>query len=76
MDSTALQAALRIPEQRRPASLDAALRSYEVALRREAFAQAEAAIARRPSTMRATLKATTAVTRARDEVLAELRLCT
>jgi hypothetical protein len=74
LDLVAVQAALRIPEQRRPVpSLDEALQTYEFAVRRLAVAQAEASIARRPSTLRATLKADTDMTRARTQLLAELR---
>ena len=74
MDIAEIQAALRIPEQRSTCTtLDDALHRYEAAVHRVAVAEAEASLARRPSTLRATLKATTALDRARVALLSELR---
>jgi hypothetical protein len=78
MDITAVRAALRIPTP--PPTLEslpsfqAAFAAFTAAVERKARADAEAAISRRPSTMKATLKTTAALERARQHMLAELRL--
>jgi hypothetical protein len=51
-----------------------ALAELNAAVLQQQRAEAEAAVARRPSTLKATLKAATAVERAHAHVLAELRL--
>jgi hypothetical protein len=82
MDMTVLLAALRTPGPPavdEPASphaspLAAAIAAYAAATERKARADVEAAIARRPSTLKATLKSTTALEQARRHLAAELRL--
>lgn len=79
MDIAALRAALRTPEspletRATGSALAEALEDLTYASRRLAIAEAEAATARRASTLKATLKSAMAVERARQHVLAELRL--
>ncbi|MCW2572827.1 MAG: hypothetical protein JWO88_2885 [Frankiales bacterium] len=83
MDQLAVRAALRFPTagppiDDRPAPLPVALQELSFAARRKARADAEAARCRRPSTLKARLKATVAfelaLEHARGHVRAELRL--
>jgi hypothetical protein len=78
MDIAAVRDALRVPEPRGqlpdPDALVSALVGFAAAAARLARAETEAAVARRPSTLKATLKSTIALERARQHVLAELRL--
>ena len=77
MDVGTLRAALRAswptPDEVE-ADLHGAVRDFEEAVRRSARADAEAAQSRRASTLKATLKTSAAVERARAHLLAELRL--
>ena len=77
MELAVLLAALRTPgpaaEVDSP-SLRAAAAAYAAASARKARADAEASIARRPSTMKAVLTTTMALERARQHMIAELRL--
>lgn len=81
MDVVALRTALRTPvpipratTENSTVYLALALADFEHAVRREASADTEARIARRPSTLKASLKSASAVDRARAHLLAELRL--
>ena len=74
MDIALVRAALRSAELPRSDRITAALADLAVATARLARAEAEATISRRPSTLKATLKSTLAFERARQHVLAELRL--
>jgi hypothetical protein len=78
MDLAAARTALRIPEPlgQLPDTegVVTALAGFTAAAARKARADAEAAISRRPSTLKATLKSTLALEKARQHVLAELRL--
>lgn len=77
MDVATLRAALRAswptPDEVE-ADVHGAVLAFEEAVRRSARAEAEADQSRRPSTLKATLKTSTAVDRARAHLLAELRL--
>jgi hypothetical protein len=78
VDTALLIAALRTPAPR-PAEPDsspllAAVNAFAVANARLLRADAEAAIARRPSTLKATLKSARALEQARRHLTAELRL--
>jgi hypothetical protein len=76
VDIEAVQAALRITSPAQlptAAALADALAEFEDAVRRSAAAETEASICRRPSTLKATLKAATAVSRARADLMTELR---
>ena len=55
-------------------ALGGALHSFEQAVRRHASAEAEAALSRRPSTLKATLKSAMALELSRAQVMTELRL--
>jgi hypothetical protein len=78
MELSVLLAALRTPTPdlavAASSSLLAAITAFTVASERKARADAEAAIARRPSTFKASLKSTMALERARRHLTAELRL--
>ena len=81
MELSELRAALRdaatspsAAEEDAPPAVEHALAIYAVARERKARADAEAALARRPSTLKAALKSTIALERARQHMVAELRL--
>lgn len=78
MDTALVIAALRTPTptsaQQPPSPLIAAVNAFAAANARKARAEAEAAIARRPSTLKATLKTARALEQARRHLTAELRL--
>ena len=77
MELAALRAALRAPApapETEPTSLRQAVAAYAAANERKERADAEAAVARRPSTMKAALKSTMALEHARQHMIAELRL--
>jgi len=77
MELGLLLAALRGPspaDDESSASLCLALADYADATERMMRADAEAAVSRRPSTLKATLKSAVALERARQHILAELRL--
>lgn len=78
MDTALVIAALRIPAPRAaeqpPSPLVAAVNAFTAASARKARAEAEAAVARRPSTLKATLKTARALEQARRHLTAELRL--
>ena len=78
MELALLLAALRTPVPTRDdddaSPLRAAVAAYAAASERKDRADAEAAVSRRPSTMKASLKSTMALERARQDMIAELRL--
>jgi hypothetical protein len=77
MELAVLLAALRIPSPSpdgEPSALRSAVAAYAAASERKERADVEAAAVRRPSTMKASLKSTMALERARQHVIAELRL--
>ena len=77
MELGTLLAALRSPSPTNDdssASLCLALAAYADATEHMERAVAEAAVSRRPSTLKATLKSAVALERARQHILAELRL--
>ena len=74
MDTAAVRAALSSPAapDSDPAAVAEALAVFQQAVRRQALAESEAAMSRRPSTLKATLKASADVDRARSQLAALL----
>jgi hypothetical protein len=79
VDVVAIRAALRVPSPRQPVDAEpsrlmAAIADYTEAVRRHTRAETEAALSRRPSTMKAALKTAEALDGAQAHLMSELRL--